>query len=160
MNLLEYLESLNLNEANQPTLKDLIDQFDKVFPYSEKDLRVINYHIDGKDSNDARIIGTVAASVDTEDPDNPKEYKVLVELHRDNLETPWMLSMVGKVNCYCPAFRYNLAYPDAKNNVLGGKIMSYNRIPNKIRNGKQIPSICKHLYAFLHYLYNKKVLLG
>ena len=152
MNLLEYLESLN--ESNQPTLKNLIDNYRKVFPYSEKDLTVVNWHIDGKDTTDAKIKGLVKSE------SNQGTYNVLVELHRDNVETPWMLSMVGKVNCTCNAFRYNLAYPDGKNKVLAGVPKSYNHIPNKIRNSKQIPSVCKHIYSFLHFLYNKKVLLG
>lgn len=69
-------------------------------------------------------------------------------------------SLVGKVNCTCNAFRYNVAYPDAKYNVLGGVVKSHNRIPNKIRNSKQIPTVCKHVYSFLHFLYNKNILVG
>ena len=71
-----------------------------------------------------------------------------------------MFSLVGKVNCTCNAFRYNVAYPDAKYNVLGGVVKSHNRIPNKIRNSKQIPTVCKHVYSFLHFLYNKNILVG
>ena len=59
MNLLEYLETLSLNEANQPTLKNLIDNYRKVFPYSDKDIQVVNWHIDGKDKQDTVIKGLV-----------------------------------------------------------------------------------------------------
>ena len=154
MNLLEYLETLSLNEANQPTLKNLIDNYRKVFPYSDKDIQVVNWHIDGKDKQDTVIKGLVKSQ------SGNGSYNVIVELHRDNLETPLMFSLVGKVNCTCNAFRYNVAYPDAKYNVLGGVVKSYNRIPNKIRNSKQIPTVCKHVYRFLHFLYNKNILVG
>lgn len=148
--LREYLQSLN--EANQPTLKNLIDNFGKVFPYSEKDLPIINWHIDGKDSLKMTAKGLVKSE------EGKFNYQVLVEFNRESEEEPWRLNQVGKVNCTCNAFRYNTAYPDVKYDVLAGIPKSNNRIPNKIRNKHQIPSVCKHLYSFLHFLYLKKII--
>ena len=150
MNFTQYMQTLT--EDKRPTLKNLIDNFGKVFPYSEKDLPVINWRVEGKDGNDMTAKGLVKSE------SGQGSYNVLVEFHRDDLDTPWTVYSVGKVNCTCNAFRFNTAYPDVKNDVLAGIPKSYNRIPNKMLNPKQIPSVCKHVYSFLHFLYNKKVI--
>lgn len=145
------LQKQYLNEANQPSLKQLIDNFGKVFPYSEKDLPVINTKINGWDTANMKIQGKVKS----EEGDPP--YDVVAEFHRNSPDMLWSIEMVGKVNCTCPAFRYNTAYPDAKNGVLSGTLGGAEKIANKIRNPKKIPSVCKHLYSFLHLFYENKL---
>lgn len=159
MNFKEYITSLtnyviqenNLNES-ELSLQDLVDNFRKVFPYSKADHNITSYKIIGKDTEDMVCTGVVKSS------DNDKSYNVSVKFHRDNTEKPFSIMNIGEVNCSCNAFRYNTAYPDVQNNVFFGQPKSNNRIPNKVRNPQKVPTVCKHLYSFLIYLYNKGII--
>lgn len=150
INFKKYVQQ-QLNEAESPSLHQLIDNFGKVFPYSKEDLPIVQSKVDGFDGTDMKVTGQVKSE------DGSETYGVIAEFHRDSPDTLWSIEMVGKVNCTCPAFRYNVGYPDAKNGVLAGTPDSSNKIPNKIRNPKQIPSVCKHLYSFLHKFYESKL---
>lgn len=155
LNFKQYIEQEEkkayLAEANQPTLHQLIDNFGKVFPYSKEDLPIVSSKIDGWEGSDMKVTGQVKSE------DGSESYGVIAEFHRDSPETLWSIEMVGKVNCTCPAFRFNTAYPDAKNGVMAGQIPSYAKIANKVRNAQQLPSVCKHLYSFLHKFYESKL---
>lgn len=142
-----------LNEAEQLTLQELLNNFQKVFPYSDKDLSVISYHVDGKDTTDMKCTGVMQSEFE-----QFKKYKVTVEFHRDDIDIPFSIKNIGKVFCECNAFRYNNAYPDVQSNNFAGIPQGYNRIANKIRNPEKIPTVCKHLYSFLIYLYNKNII--
>ena len=88
-------------------------------------------------------------------------WKNLVEyLVKSIVSKPDMVSVknIGEVFCDCNAFRYNTAYPDIQAKTFFGQPQGYNRIPNKIRNPAKIPTVCKHLYSFLIYLYNKNLI--
>ena len=139
-----------LNEAQMMTIQDLLNNFRKVFPYSDKDLSVITYHVDGKDTEDMVCTGVVQSEFE-----EFGKYKVTVKFHRDDIEQPFSVKNIGEVFCECKAFRYNTAYPDVQSKTFFGQIQGYNRIPNKVRNPEKTPSVCKHLYSFLIYLYNK-----
>lgn len=152
LNFSTYIAS-QLNEAEQKTLSDLLNNFQKVFPYSDKDLSVISYHVDGKDTNDMVCTGVIQSEFE-----EFGKYKVKVEFHRDDLEKPFSVKNVGKVFCECKAFRYNTAFPDVQSDNFAGQIQGYNRIPNRVRNPEKTPSVCKHLYSFLIYLYNKGII--
>lgn len=156
MNFGEYIESLTppkqVNES-QITLQDLVDNFRKVFPYSDKESHVINYHVDGKDTTDMKCKGLVASETDPS-----KHYEVMAEFHRDSEEVPFSIMNIGKVNCTCRAYRYNVSHPNRKNSVQSAPIPGFSSIPNRIRNPRRESTVCKHLYAFLIYLYNKGII--
>lgn len=135
------------------SIQDLLDNFAKVFPYSDKDISVISYHIEGQDTNDMICTGIMQSEF-TEH----KKYKVTAKFHREDTKIPFSVKNIGEVFCECRAFRYNVAYPDVKTKTFYGQVQGHNRIPNKIRNSKQIPSVCKHLYGFLISLYHKNII--
>lgn len=155
LNFKKYIEQEEkkayLTEANQPSLRQLIDNFGKVFPYSDDDLPIVSSKINGWDTTNMNIVGTVKSE------DGSGNYNCKVDFHRDSSETLWSIEMVGKVYCSCPAFKYNTAYPDAKNGVLSMPVDGAEKIANKVRNPGQIPSVCKHLYSFLHKFYESKL---
>ena len=66
-----------LNEAQMMTIQDLLNNFRKVFPYSDKDLSVITYHVDGKDTEDMVCTGVVQSEFE-----EFGKYKVTVKFHR------------------------------------------------------------------------------
>lgn len=158
MNFKDYVDNLTkyvittrgLNESNL-SLQDLIDNFRKVFPYSKADNNVLSYKIEGKDTEDMICTGKVASS-------NSDAYTVSVKFHRNDTQKPFSIMNIGEVNCSCNAFRYNTAYPDIQNKVFHGQPKSNNMIPNTVRNPQKVPSVCKHLYSFLIYLYNKGII--
>ena len=156
MNFREYLESLTkrseINEA-QMNLQNLVDNFRKVFPYSDKEARVLNFRVDGKDTEDMRCTGIVAS-----ESDPGKRYEVTAEFHRDSVDNPFSIKNIGKVNCTCRAYRYNVSHPNRKNTVQAEPIQGYSSIPNRIRNPKKESTVCKHLYSFLIFLYNKNII--
>ena len=152
LNFSKYIDS-QLNEAEQKTIGDLLNNFQKVFPYSDKDLGVLSYHVDGKDTEDMVCTGVMQSEFE-----EFKKYKVRVEFHRDDIEKPFSIKNIGKVFCECRAFRYNTAYPDVQSDNFAGQPQGYNHIPNKIRNPDKTPTVCKHLYSFLIYLYNKNLI--
>lgn len=151
LNFKSYIAN-QLNEQ-QLSLQELLDNFRKVFPYSDKDLSVISYHVDGQDTNDMVCTGVIQSEFE-----EFGKYKVTVKFHRDDLEQPFSIKNIGEVFCECKAFRYNTAFPDVQSKNFYGQPQGYNRIPNKERNPAKTPSVCKHLYSFLIYLYNKNLI--
>lgn len=156
MNFKEYINELSfmsaLNES-QLTLQDLVDNFRKVFPYSDKEAKVIHYKTIGEDTNDMKCIGQVASE------ENPgKHYEVTALFHRDNIELPFSIKNLGKVNCTCNAYRYNISHPNKNTQNQSEPIPPYSSIPNKERNPHKESSVCKHLYSFLIFLYNKHII--
>lgn len=151
LNFKQYMT--NVISESQLTLQDLLDNFRKVFPYSDKDLSVISYKCDGKDDLDMICTGTIQSEYE-----EFKKYKVTVKFHRDSTDVPFTIKNIGEVFCDCNAFRYNTAYPDVQSKTFFGQPQGYNRIPNKQRNPAKVPTVCKHLYSFLIYLYNKNII--
>ena len=148
LNFKQYIT--NLLVEKQHTLQELLDNFRKIFPYSDKDLSVISYKCEGKDELDMICTGIIQSEFE-----EFKKYKVTVKFHRDTTDIPFTIKNIGEVFCECNAFRYNIAYPDVQSKNFFGQPQNYNRIPNRERNPAKISSVCKHLYSFLIYLYNK-----
>lgn len=155
MNFREYVEKhQNLMTEASPTVNDLIDNFRKVFPYSKDgNVKVKHFSVEGEDTEDMNATGSVSSE---EHPD--ETYVCKAEFHRDNTDLPFTLKSAGKVSCTCNAYRYNLSHPNAKNGVQTKPIPGYSSIPNKIRNPEKNSGVCKHLFAFLHFLYNKGII--
>lgn len=151
LNFKQYISNLLVEQTY--TLQDLLNNFQKVFPYSDKDLGIISYKCEGKDEQDMTCTGVIQSEFE-----EFKKYKVTVKFHRDSLDKPFSVKNIGEVFCDCNAFRYNTAYPDIQAKTFFGQPQGYNRIPNKIRNPAKIPTVCKHLYSFLIYLYNKNLI--
>lgn len=155
MNFKEYLDRLkqrNINEA-QMDLQSMLDNYRKVFPYSDKEAKVINYRIEGQDTQDMTCKGLVAS-----ESEPGKKYEITVNFHRDDTENPFSIKNIGKVNCTCNAYRYNVSHPNRKNDTQSEPIPGFSSIPNKVRNPKMNSSVCKHLYSFLIFLYNKHLI--
>lgn len=151
LNFKQYISNL-LNEQTY-TIQNLLDNFRKVFPYSDKDLGIINYKCEGKDDYDMVCTGVIQSEYE-----QFKKYKVTVKFHRDQLDRPFTVKNIGEVFCECNAFRYNTAFPDVQSKNFYGQPKPNNRIPNRVRNPAKISSVCKHLYSFLIYLYNKNII--
>lgn len=135
------------------TIVGLRDNFKNVFPYSDyKNLRIISSTTKGKDTLTMTCNGTV------ESKSSAVPYRVLVQLHRKTLEDEWNLNSSIEVKCTCNAFRYNVAYPLYKNKNYAGRVPGNSMIPNRVVNARQIPTFCKHIYAYLRYLIQQKVI--
>jgi hypothetical protein len=135
------------------SLQDLVDNFRKVFPYAKADCNVQHFKVDGKDGKQMICKGQVQSDT------HPNEhYEVTVEFYRDDIDIPFSVTNIGKVNCTCDAYRYNLSHPNSKNNVQTKPKQSGSGIPNSERNPDKVPSVCKHLYTFLLFLYNKGII--
>lgn len=133
------------------SINDLITNYRKVFPYSDENkVNVTHWVVDGKDTNDMMAKGTVSSE------EHPGErYNCIANFHREDTEKPFAMSDIGKVSCSCRAYRYNLSHPNTKNKAQSEPAPGYASIPNRIRNPQKNSGVCKHLFAFLHFLYNK-----
>jgi len=152
---MRFLEFKNLQQTinEKKSLIQLRDNFKKVFPNSEyKDLRILNSQSKGKDTLGLTCSGTVQGSHATEN------YKVFVQFHRKTLQDPWDLNALVEVKCNCNAFRYNVAYPLYREKNYAGRVPSVSMIPNRVINPQKIPTFCKHIYAYLRYLIQQKVI--
>ena len=139
--------------SEKETLIQLRDNFKKVFPYSDyKNIRIISSTSKGKDTL------TMTCSGILESQSHATPYKVLVQFHRKTLEEAWTINSVAEVKCSCNAFRYNVAYPLYKNKNYAGRVPGNSTIPNRVVNKEQIPTFCKHIYAYLRYLIQQKVI--
>ena len=155
MNFAEYvkLQKGMLTEAS-PTLGDLVDNFRKVFPYShDSKVSVKNFSVTGEDTEDMTAKGSV-----TSEENGGDTYLCVAEFHRDDTGVPFSLDNVGKVSCACNAYRYNLSHPNTKSDVQATPIPGYASISNSQRNPDKNTGVCKHLFAFLHFLYNKGII--
>ena len=152
MNFSEYMACLQGRRIDEEvtSLQDMVDNFRKVFPYSDKEARVANFHVEGKDTEEMKCTGIVIS-----ESDPSKRYTASVTFHRDDLEQPFSIMNIGKVNCTCNAYRYNVSHPNFKNTSQMEPIPGFSHIPNKVRNPKKESTVCKHLYSFLIFLYNK-----
>ena len=155
------LRFLQFSESQRPShrvdekesLIQLRDNFKKVFPYSDyKNLRIVNSTSKGKDTLILVCNGTVQSSLQNQN------YKVLVQFHRKTLEDPFDIDCVVEVKCTCNAFRYNVAYPLQQNKNYAGRVPGVSMIPNRVNNPDKIPTFCKHIYAYLRYLIQQKVI--
>ncbi len=135
------------------SLQDLVDNFRKVFPYVKADCRVQHFKVDGEDSNLMTCKGQVQSNTEP-----ARHYEVTVEFYRDDLDIPFSITNIGKVNCTCNAYRYNLSHPNSKSNVQTKPRPAWSGIPNTERNPEKTPTVCKHLYSFLLFLYNKNII--
>ena len=139
--------------CEQYTLQELIDNFRKVFPYAKADCNIQHFRKEGDDTTDMTCYGQVQSET------NPgRHYDVVVSFHRDDTEIPFTIKNIGKVNCTCNAYRYNTSHPNTKNSNQQEPIPNYAHIPNKERNPGRHSTICKHLYSFLLFLYNKGII--
>lgn len=146
---LRFLEFLNEKQS----LIQLRDNFKKVFPYSDyKNVRIVNSTSKGKDTLTMTCSGLVEAHSQS------MPYKVFVQFHKQNLEDQWDINAMVEVKCSCDAFRYNVAYPLYKNKNYAGRVPGNSTIPNRVVNKAQIPTFCKHIYAYLRYLIQQKVI--
>jgi hypothetical protein len=84
--------------------------------------------------------------------DEKRQYQVYIQLHKKKLTDKFTLNDVAEVRCTCKAFRFYDAYPNVINKSFYNKPSGFNKIRNKIRNKMLIPTVCKHLYAFIKYL--------
>lgn len=135
------------------SLIELRDNFKKVFPYSDyKNLRIVTSSSKGKDTLSLVCRGAV------ESQSLPGQYTVLVQFHRKSLEDPWDINSVVEVKCNCNAFRYNVAYPLYRNKNYAGRVPGNSTIPNRVVNAQQISTFCKHIYAYLRYLIQQRVI--
>lgn len=152
MNFKEYMNMIEGRRVDEATmsLQDMLDNFRKVFPYSDKEAHVSNFHVDGKDKDTMKCTGIVIS-----ESDPSKRYQVTAMFHRDDIEQPFSIHNIGKVNCTCNAYRYNISHPNFKNTTQAEPIQGFSHIPNKVRNPKKESTVCKHLYSFLIFLYNK-----
>lgn len=152
MNFRQYMDRIQGRHINETvtSLQDMLDNFRKVFPYSDKEAHVANFKIEGKDTEDMKCTGIIIS-----ESDPSKKYTVTATFHRDDLELPFSIHNIGKVNCSCNAYRYNVSHPNMKNTTQADPIPGFSHIPNKIRNPKKESTVCKHLYSFLIFLYNK-----
>jgi len=137
----------------QYTLQDLIDNFRDVFPYANADCNIQHFRKEGEDTNDMTCYGQVQSKSDT-----TKHYDVVVSFHRDDTEIPFTIKNIGKVNCNCNAYRYNLSHPNKQSGNQKEPIPAFAGIPNRIRNTGKTASVCKHLYSFLLFLYDKGII--
>lgn len=152
---LRFLEFLNESQRldEKESLIQLRDNFKKVFPYSDyKNIRIVTSSSKGKDTLVLVCSGLV------ESQSQAALYKVFVQFHRKTLEDPWNINCVAEVKCSCNAFRYNVAYPLYKNKNYAGRVPGNSTIPNRVVNKAQIPTFCKHIYAYLRYLIQQKVI--
>ncbi len=155
MNFKEYVEQQeNLITESTPTVSDLINNFRKVFPYSkDSSVNVKHFSVTGEDTQDLSTKGQVSSE------ENPGHtYLCTAEFHREDTEIPFSLQNIGKVSCSCNAYRYNLSHPNTKNTVQSKPIPGYANIPNRVHNPDKNTGVCKHLFSFLHYLYNKGII--
>lgn len=152
---LRFLEFLNESRKieEKQSLIQLRDNFKKVFPYSDyENVRIISSTSKGRDT----LTLSCSGIIESQSKNTP--YKVLVQFHRKNLDDPWNIDTMAEVKCSCNAFRYNVAYPLYKNKNYAGRVPSNSTIPNKVVNREQIPTFCKHIYAYLRYLIQQKVI--
>lgn len=152
MRFLDFIEeSARIDE--KLSLVQLRDNFKKVFPYSDyKNVKVISSTSKGKDLLTMVCRGTI------ESQSSSKTYSVICQFHRKTLEDAWNIDSMVEVKCTCNAFRFNVAYPLYKNKNYAGTVPGNSRIPNKVQNAEQIPTFCKHIYAYLRYLIQQKVI--
>ena len=154
---LRFLQFLTEKQKIQEkeSLVQLRDNFAKVFPYSDyKNLRIINSTSKGKDTLGLTCRGNVEAS------EGNGQHTVLVQFHRNSMEDPWDLNCIAEVRCSCNAFRYNVAYPLFQAKNYAGRPAASARIPNKVNNKDKIPTFCKHIYAYIRYLIQQRVIAG
>lgn len=124
-----------------------------MFPSSDyKTLRILNSASKGKDTLTLTCSGTVEGSRATQN------YKIFVMFHRKTLEDPWDINSMVEVKCNCDAFRYNVAYPLYREKNYAGRVPGVSMIPNRVVNPQKIPTFCKHIYAYLRYLIQQKVI--
>lgn len=154
MNFQDYLNletDFTLNEAKMITIRDLMHNFDTVFPHSSKESKVVGSY--EKDQGLTLLCRGIVKS-----QSSSKIYQVNVQFHRNDAEEPWNVEHIGEVKCQCNAYRYNVAYPNVNTKTHYGRPAGNNRIPNKVRNPKKIPSVCKHIYAYVVSLVKKNVI--
>lgn len=153
MNFKDYVNK-HLDLLNEAKGIDLINNFKKVFPFSkENNLTVKHFNIKGEDTDTLEATGTVSSE------SNPGEsYVCIAKFNREDNELPFSLQNMCKVSCDCDAYRYNLSHPNTKNSSQAEPIPGYASIANKVRNPDKNIGVCKHLYAFLHFLYEKGII--
>lgn len=127
------------------TLIGLIKNFRLVFPNSNINLRVLR-------SQSKDYILTKLFVGEIESSDGKHAYKVAIQLHRKDTTVPFSINSICEVRCQCPAFRFNTANPDLRNKNLYGKPTNWNRVQNKVKNRRLVPSLCKHLFSYARYL--------
>ena len=111
------------------------------------------FNIKGEDTDTLEATGTVSSE------SNPGEsYVCMAKFNREDNELPFSLQNMCKVSCDCDAYRYNLSHPNTKNSSQAEPIPGYASIANKVRNPDKNVGVCKHLYAFLHFLYEKGII--
>lgn len=153
MNFKDYVNK-HLDLLNEVKGIDLINNFKKVFPFSkESNLTVKHFNIKGEDTDTLEATGTVSS-----ESDPGKSYVCMAKFHREDNELPFSLQNMCKVSCDCDAYRYNLSHPNTKNSSQAEPIPGYASIANTIRNPDKNVGVCKHLYAFLHFLYEKGII--
>jgi hypothetical protein len=134
-----------LNEAQGKTLRNLVNNFKKVHPYSNINLEISSVDIKNPGLN------LVCQAICKSESEN-KVYQVYIQLHKNKLEDKFTIDDKCEIKCTCKAFRYYDAYPNVLNKSFYNKPTNWNKVRNKVRNKELVPTLCKHLYAFVKYL--------
>lgn len=129
------------------TLLGLIKNFRKVFPNSTfYNLKILKSEM--KDVGDFQrvFVGECQAA------DGIHHYRVTINLHRKSKLEHYSINSFCEVKCECSAFHYWTAHPDLRNKNLFGRPKAWNKVRNKVRNPRLVPSICKHVFTYASYL--------
>jgi len=89
-----------------------------------------------------------------------KRFKVGIRLLRHESSDTLTLSTPCEVFCQCEAMDFWLAYVLHKHHSYLGRPDKLNMEPPKIRNPKEVPTFCKHLFGFMRELIRAKKIRG
>ena len=128
------------------TLLSLVKNFRKVYPNSDfKNLKILQSN--EKDYGLEKLfVGLCQAR------DGVHSYKVVVRVHRKSQKENYSINSFCEVRCNCPAFHYWTAYPDFRNKNFYGRPSYWNKVRNKVKNPRLVPTICKHVFTYVSYL--------
>lgn len=128
------------------TLLSLVKNFRKVFPNSDfKNLKILQSSERDYGLNKL-FLGVCQAR------DGKHSYKVAIRVHRKNKNEHYSINSYCEVRCSCPAFHYWTAYPDVRSKNFYGRPSYWNKVRNRVRNPRLVPSICKHVFTYASYL--------
>ena len=134
------VEEALIEEAQKQTLRQLIDNFKKVFPNSSYgELNPTQRKVYGEDTLELKIVTEVRSG------SSNKGWNTVIVVRRKNLTDPWTLDMPAEVKCACPAFKYYTSNANYKSKNFYGKPDMWARVRPEKNNVKGVPSMCKHL---------------
>jgi hypothetical protein len=134
------VEEALIEEAKKESLKNLIENFKKVFENSSYgDLNPKRRKVYGEDTLELKIVTEIKSGTGN------NGWNTVIVLRRKELDDEWNVDMTAEVKCACPAFKYYTSNANFKSKNFYGRPDKWARTKPEKHNTKGTPTMCKHL---------------